>query len=201
MLKVGLTGGIASGKSTVGRMFADLGCRLIDSDLITRELFAAGGAVNEAVTAQFGPRVLAPDGSINRSVLAEIVFNNDELRAKLNHIVHPAIKRRQQEFLAAVNAEDPHAIGIVEAALIIETGNHVHYDRIVVVTCSPEVQRRRLRERSSLTDEQIEARIASQMPIEEKIRKADYVIDNSGDLVWTREQVIEVHRKLLLEAT
>lgn len=196
MLRVGLTGGIASGKSTVGRMFAELGCRVIESDLITRRLFEPGDPVNKAVAAAFGPRIVASDGSIDRAVLGEIVFSNPEMRQKLNDIVHPAIKRRQADFLASVEEEDPHAIGIVEAALIIEVGNHSNYDKVILVTCSPEMQRRRLRERSSLTDEQIEARIASQMPIEEKLKYADFVIDNSGDLGTTRQQVQEVHRQL-----
>src|SRR5688572_28271458 len=124
MLRVGLTGGIASGKSTVGRMFGELGCRVIESDLITRRLFEPGDPVNKAVAKTFGRRVVAPDGSIDRTVLGEIVFNNPEFRQKLNDLVHPAIKNRQAEFLASVEAEDPRAIGIVEAALIIEVGNH-----------------------------------------------------------------------------
>ena len=196
MLRVGLTGGIASGKSTVGRMFGELGCRVIESDLITRRLFEPGDPVNKAVAKTFGRRVVAPDASIDRTVLGEIVFNNPELRQKLNDLVHPAIKNRQAEFLASVEAEDPRAIGIVEAALIIEVGNHKNYDKVVLVSCSPEMQRQRLRERSSLTSEQIEARIASQMPMEEKIKFADYVIDNSGDRGSTRQQVQEVHRQL-----
>jgi dephospho-CoA kinase len=196
MLRVGLTGGIASGKSTVGRMFGELGCRVIESDLITRRLFEPGDPVNKAVAKTFGRRVVAPDGSIDRTVLGEIVFNNPEFRQKLNDLVHPAIKNRQAEFLASVEAEDPRAIGIVEAALIIEVGNHKNYDKVVLVACSPEMQRQRLRERSSLTSDQIEARIASQMPMEEKVKFADYVIDNSGDRGSTRQQVQEVHRQL-----
>jgi dephospho-CoA kinase len=198
MLKVGLTGGIASGKSSVGRMFVELGCRLIDSDLITRELFAPGQSVNKAVAAEFGLRVIAADGSINRGVLAELVFNDRSLREKLNAIVHPAIRNRQEEFLQTVARENPHAIGIVEAALIIEAGNYVHYDKVILVGCTPEVQRRRLRERSALTEEQIEARIASQMPMEKKLPYADYVIDNSGELSDTREQVQGIYEQLVL---
>ena len=181
MLKVGLTGGIASGKSTVGRMFGELGCRVIDSDLITRQLFEAGNPVNAAVAEAFGRKVVASDGSIDRRVLGEIVFKNPELRQKLNSLVHPAINQRQADFLAQVAAENPHAIGIVEAALMIEVGTYKNYDKMIVVNCSPEVQRRRLRERSGLTPEQIESRIASQMPMEEKMKFADFVIDNSGD--------------------
>ena len=196
MLKVGLTGGIASGKSTVARMFEELGCRVLDADSITRELFQAGNVVNRAVAAAFGAQVLASDGSIDRTVLGEMVFNNTALRQKLNSLVHPAIKQRQTEFLAQIETEDPHAIGIVEAALMIEVGTYRDYDKLIVVTCSPEVQRERLRERSRLTAEQIESRIASQMPMEDKVKFADFVIENSGDLRATRRQVEAVCGKL-----
>jgi dephospho-CoA kinase len=196
MLKVGLTGGIASGKSTVARMFEELGCRVIDADSITRELFRPGNPVNRAVAAAFGPQVLASDGSIDRTVLGEMVFNNTALRQKLNSLVHPAIKQRQLEFLAQIETEDPHAIGIVEAALMIEVGTYRDYDKLIVVTCSPEIQRERLQDRSRLTDEQIESRIASQMPMEDKVKVADFVIDNSGDPGATRRQVEAVYRKL-----
>jgi len=196
MLKVGLTGGIAAGKSTVGRMFVDLGCRVLDSDLITRRLFERGDPVNQAVAATFGPSVVAFDGSIDRRILGELVFRNPELREQLNNVVHPAIKTRQTEWLAKLAVEDPHSIGIVEAALIIEAGNHKNYDKIIVVSCTPEVQRKRLRERSGLTADQIESRIASQMPLEEKMKVADFVIDNSGDPGTTRRQVLDVYRQL-----
>jgi dephospho-CoA kinase len=196
MLKVGLTGGIASGKSTVGRMFGELGCKVIDSDRITRQLFESRNTVNKAVAEAFGSHVVASDGSIDRRVLGELVFNNPDLRQKLNGLVHPAIKQRQAEFLAQVESENPHAIGIVEAALIIEAGTFKNYDKVIVVTCRPEVQRQRLQERSRLTPEQIEARIASQMPMEEKARFADFIIDNSGDIGRTRQQVREICRQL-----
>ena len=196
MLRVGLTGGIASGKSTVGRMFGELGCKVIDSDRITRELFTPGNPVNTKVAETFGARVVASDGSINRAVLAELVFQNPDQRQTLNSIVHPAIKQRQNEFLTQAAADDARAIGIVEAALIVEVGTYRDYDKLIVVTCSPKVQRERLRERSGLTPEQIESRIASQMPMEEKVKVADFVIDNSGDIGITRQQVEEVYRQL-----
>jgi dephospho-CoA kinase len=196
MIKVGLTGGIASGKSMVGRMFEELGCKVIDADLITRQLFQPGNPVNTAVAEAFGPKVVASDGSIDRRVLGEIVFENPELRERLNSLVHPAIKQRQAEFLDQVAAEDPHAVGIVEAALMVEAGTYKNYDKLIVVVCSPETQRRRLRERSGLTPEQIDSRIASQMPMEEKARFADFVIDNSRDMADTRQQVEAVYREL-----
>jgi len=177
-------------------MFSELGCRVIESDLLTRRLFAPGDPVNRAVAEAFGPRVVASDGSINREVLGEIVFKNADLRQKLNSLVHPAIKQRQADFLNAIGAEDPHGIGIVEAALMIEAGTYKDYDKIVVVKCSPEAQRRRIKERSALTDAQIDARIASQMPMEEKVKYANYIVDNSGDIGTTRRQVEEIHRQM-----
>jgi len=196
MLRVGLTGGIASGKSTVSSMFEKLGAHVLDSDRITRELFRQGTAVNAAVTAAFGPTVVASDGSIDRKTLGEIVFGNPELRQKLNSLVHPAIKERQLQFLEQLGARDPHAVGIIEAALMVEAGTYSDYDKLIVVTCSPAVQRERLRARSKLTTEQIEARIASQMPMEDKVRVADFVVDNSGDLEKTRRQVEKIHEQL-----
>jgi dephospho-CoA kinase len=196
MLKVGLTGGIGTGKSTVSRMFADLGCYIIDSDAITRSLFAPGQIVNRAVAAAFGPAVVAPDGSINRAVLAELVFHDSALRQKLNSLVHPAILQRQAAFIKGFAAEDPDGIVIVEAALMVEVGTYQNYDKLIVVTCSPEVQRHRIKERSGLTDEQIESRIASQMPLEEKVKYADFVIDNSADRESTRRKVEKVYDQL-----
>src|SRR4030095_6829382 len=151
MLRVGLTGGIASGKSTVSSMFESLGAHVLDSDRITRELFQAGTAVNAAVAAAFGPSIVAPDGSINRTALGEIVFKKPDHRQKLNSLVHPAIKERQSEFLERVRTLDPHGIGIIEAALMVEAGTRADYDKLIVVTCSPAMQRERLRERSGLT--------------------------------------------------
>ena len=200
MLRVGLTGGIAAGKSTVSRMFEELGCKVIDSDIITRQLFQAGTPVNTTVAEAFGPDVVAADGSIDRKVLGEKVFGNPALRQKLNGLVHPHIKQRQNAFLAQVAAGDPHAIGIVDAALMVEVGTYKDYDALIVVTCSPEVQRRRFQERSSLTAEQMESRIASQMPMEEKAKVADFVIDNSADLDATRRQVEDVYRRLRARA-
>ena len=196
MLRAGLTGGIATGKSTVGLMFVELGCHLIDSDRITHELFEPGHPVNREVAAAFGDRVTVPDGRIDRSVLGGIVFEDTQARAKLNAIVHPAVIARQQEWLRQMEAADPHGIAIVDAALMIEIGTYRNYDKVIVVTCAPEIQKQRLRLRSGLSEEQIERRIASQMPMAEKTKFADFVIDNSGGLPETRRQVQEVYEKL-----
>jgi dephospho-CoA kinase len=196
MLRVGLTGGIATGKSTVGAMFVELGCHLIESDQITHQLFEPGQAVHAAVVKQFGNRILALDGTIDRRILGGIVFRDPQARGKLNSLVHPAIIQRQQEWLKAMQAQDPHGIAIVDAALMIEVGTYKNYDKVIVVTSSSELQKERLRARSALSEEEIESRIRSQMPNEEKIKYADFVIDNSGSIESTRVQVETVYRQL-----
>ena len=201
MLRVGLTGGIATGKSTVGAMFVELGCHLIESDQITHQLFEPGQAVHAAVVQQFGKRILAGDGTIDRRILGDIVFKDPQARAKLNSLVHPAIIQRQQEWLKEMDAQDPGGIAIVDAALMIEVGTYKNYDKVIVVTGSPEIQRERLRARSALSEEQIESRIRSQMPTEEKMKYADFVIDNSGSIESTRAQVERVYRQLRAAVT
>jgi dephospho-CoA kinase len=196
MLKVGLTGGIATGKTTVGRMFVDLGCHLIDSDEITHELFEPGQEVHSAVIQAFGPSIVATNGSIDRKLLGEIVFKDAAARMKLNSLVHPAIIRRQQEFLSEVAQKDPQGIGMVSAALMVETGTYKNYEKVIVLSCPPEIQKARLKSRSGLSDDQINARIAAQMPGEEKVKYGDFVIDTSGELASTLRQVIEVNSKL-----
>jgi dephospho-CoA kinase len=201
MLRVGLTGGIATGKSTVGAMFVELGCHLIESDQITHQLFEPGQAVHAAVVQQFGKRILGGDGTIDRRILGDIVFKDPQARAKLNSLVHPAIIQRQQEWLKEMDAQDPGGIAIVDAALMIEVGTYKNYDKVIVVTGSPEIQRERLRARSALSEEQIESRIRSQMPTEEKLKYADFVIDNSGSIGSTRVQVERVYRQLRAAVT
>ena len=196
MLRVGLTGGIATGKSTVGMMFIQLGCHLIDADRITHELLQPGQAVHTAVVEAFGERILGPDRTINRKILGETVFNDPQARSKLNGFVHPAVIQRQREWLNEMEGKDPSGISIVDAALMVEAETYKNYDKLIVVTCTPEVQKQRLRARSGLSEEEIDARIQSQMPLEEKAKHADFVIDNSGDLPDTRRQVAEVNSKL-----
>jgi dephospho-CoA kinase len=197
MLRVGLTGGISTGKTTVGMMFAGLGCHLIDSDRIAHQLLEPGQAVHSAVVREFGKRILALDGTIDRRILGEIVFRDPQARAKLNSLVHPDVTRHQQDWLKQMETEDPGGIAIVDAALMIEVGTYKNYDKIIVVSCLPEIQLQRLRERSGLTEDQIAARIRSQMPMAEKVKYGDFVIDNSGDLSNTRRQVEDVNSKLL----
>src|SRR5579862_3807833 len=137
MLKVGLTGGIASGKSVVGEMFAALGAQVIQADAIAHQLMQPGEAVYDEVVRQFGDEILNPDGSVNRARLAEAAFGNSRIE-ELNHIVHPAVLQRQEEWMTEVGRRDSRSIAMVEAALILEAGAAHQFDRLVVVTCRPE---------------------------------------------------------------
>jgi dephospho-CoA kinase len=177
-------------------MFVELGCHLIDSDRITHQLFERGQTVHEAVVQEFGQRILTQDGTIDRRILGAIVFKDSQARAKLNSLVHPAVIQRQQQWLAEMEAIDPGGIAIVDAALMIEAGTYKNYDKVIVVTCKPEIQKQRLVARSGLAESEIEARIHSQMPMEEKVKFADFVIDTSGEQSATRRQAEGINSKL-----
>jgi dephospho-CoA kinase len=195
MLKVGLTGNIGSGKSTVGEMFRELGARVVDSDAIVHGLLEPGEPVYEAVVGAFGRGILTEGARIDREALGRIVFADPARRRELNALVHPAVGERQEEFLEKALGEDPGGVAIVDAALMIETGSYRRYDRVVLVRSAPGRQRERLARRGMAADE-IERRIAAQMPVEEKLAYADYVIDNSGSLAGTRRQVEAVWEAL-----
>jgi dephospho-CoA kinase len=221
MLKVGLTGGIASGKSVAGEMFIALGARLVQADRIAHELMLPGQPVYNEVVRHFGRGILDPDLSVNRQKLAEAAFgapspadrSKPDLSSgthasqsqasriqELNRIVHPAVLRSQEEWMAEMGRQDPNAVAIVEAALIIEAGAAKTFDRLIVVTCSDEqrIARFAARQKMELDDarKEVERRMAAQLPEAEKIKAADYVIDNSGSLDQTREQVRQVWEKL-----
>lgn len=199
MLKVGLTGGIASGKTSVGEMFVGLGAHLVQADRIAHSLMQPGQPVYNEVVRHFGREILNPDCSVNRAKLAEAAFGTgaDGNRAsriqELNRIVHPAVIRSQDEWMNAIGAQNPQSIAIVEAALILEAGAADHFDKIVVVTCSADQRTSRFAVRQKLDLEsacrEVTRRMAAQLPDEEKIKAADFVIDNSGSLDHTRDQV------------
>jgi len=202
-LKVGLTGGIASGKSVVGEMFVALGAHLVQADRIAHELMQPGEAVYREVVQHFGEGILNPDGSVNRARLAEAAFEGPSKSSRvqeLNQIVHPAVIRRQDEWMEGIGHRDPRAITIVEAALILEAGARDRFDRLVVVTCRPEQRIQRWAKRVGVDEEtarqEVSRRMAAQLPNEEKIRAADYVIDNSGSLDEAQKQVSEVYEEL-----
>ena len=205
MLKVGLTGGIASGKSVVGEMFVALGAHLIQADAIAHELMRPGEAVYLKVRQHFGGEILNPDGTVNRARLAEKAFgdpagNKPSRIQELNQIVHPAVVQRQEEWMADVSRSDPRAIAIVEAALILEAGLAKRFDVLSVVVCLPEQRIQRWAGRAGVDEEtarrEVTRRMAAQLPDEEKIAAADYVIDNSGSLDKTRKQVAEIYGEL-----
>jgi len=205
LLKVGLTGGIASGKSVVGEMFVTLGAHLIQADAIAHQLMQPGGAVYQEVVRHFSSAILNPDGSVNRARLAEAAFgtspeNKSSRIEELNRIVHPAVIKRQDEWMDEVGREDPKAIAIVEAALILEAGAIEHFDKLVVVTCHPEQRIQRWAARIGVDEEtarrEVDRRMAAQLPDGDKIKAAQYVIDNSGSLDETRKQVAKIYAEL-----
>ncbi|HEY6769954.1 MAG TPA: dephospho-CoA kinase [Candidatus Sulfotelmatobacter sp.] len=207
MLRVGLTGGIASGKSVVGEMLVALGAQLIQADRIAHQLMQPGQDVYAQVVAHFGGEILNPDQTINRSKLAEAAFAvpaassyNTSRIEELNRLVHPAVVKRQNEWMDEVGRSDPHAIAVVEAALILEAGAAKDFDRLIVVTCGEDQRAARFAARQNISLDkarrEVERRMAAQMPDSEKIKAADFVIDNSGHLDQTREQVALVWKKL-----
>jgi len=216
MLKVGLTGAIASGKSVVGEMFVALGAHLVQADRIAHSLMQPGEAVYNEVVRNFGRDILYSDGSINRAKLAELAFGTDSGTAspasskparveELNRIVHPAVLRSQEKWMNEIGRDNPHAVAIVEAALILEAGAEKQFDRLIVVKCSEEQRIARFAARQKLNlaaaRKEVTRRMAAQLPEAEKIKAATYVIDNSATLDQTRAQVREVWEKLRADAT
>jgi dephospho-CoA kinase len=211
LLKVGLTGGIAAGKSVVGEMLVALGAHLVQADRIAHSLMQPGEAVYNEVVRHFGGEILNRDGSVNRAKLAEAAFGpatseegvsriQQSRIEELNRIVHPVVIRNQEAWLEETGRQDPHAVAVVEAALILEAGAGDRFDRLIVVTCGAEQRVSRFAARQKIDLEaarkEVVRRMAAQLPDEEKIKVADYVIDNSGTLAQTREQVRQVWGKL-----
>jgi dephospho-CoA kinase len=216
MLKVGLTGGIASGKTVVGEMLAALGAYLVQADRIAHQLMLPGQLVYNEVVRHFGGGILNPDLSVNRAKLAEAAFGSaaPATQAKpsalpsriqeLNRIVHPAVIRSQEEWMEDRGRQDPDAVAIVEAALIIEAGAAQRFDRLIVVTCSDEQRIARFAARQKIdlaaARKEVNRRMAAQLPEAEKAKAADYVIDNSGSLDQTRQQVRQLWQALHADA-
>lgn len=198
MLKVGLTGSIAVGKSFVCDVFRELGCHVLDADQTAREVVKVGTPGLQKIIAEFGSGVITAAGELDRPKMAGIVFADESKRLLLNSIVHPLVFEAQNAWLAEREAEDPHGIAIVDAALMIESGGHRRYDKLIVVWCEPDIQLQRLIARNRLPEDEARKRIDAQMPQAEKKRHADYLIDTSGGFEDTRRRVREVHRKLKL---
>lgn len=204
MLKVGLTGAIGSGKTTVAKMFASLGAHLIQADNVAHELMQPGQFVYQEVVRAFGSSILKSDGTIDRKKLADAAFGTPgqpSTRVKeLNAIVHPAVVQHQNDWMDSVGRSERGAVAVVEAALMIEAGAHRRFDRLVVVTCPFEVRLRRWMSRAGVDEpaarKELSRRMAAQIPEEEKVKLADFVIDNAGDLAETERQVRETYARL-----
>jgi len=197
MLRVGLTGSIGVGKTFVASVFVELGCHVLDADQTAREVVMPGTPGLKALTEAFGEEILSPDGTLNRKQLGAVVFNDESQRQRLNHLLHPFIIVRQDEIMKAWEAEDPDGIGIIDAALMIESGGYKRFDKLIVVHCRPEVQLERLMLRDKLSRDEALRRINSQMPQEEKQKFADYLIDTSDGFELTRTRTVEVHNQLI----
>jgi dephospho-CoA kinase len=196
MLRVGLTGSIGVGKTFVTGVLAELGCHVLDADDLAREVVAHGSPALEKVVSEFGSEVLEADGNLDRSKLGAIVFADSAKRQLLNSILHPYIIAEQDQRLREWEAEDPDGIGVVDAALMIESGGYKRFDKLIVVYCRPEVQLERLMTRNGLTREEAEQRVRAQMDQEEKKRFADYLIDTSDGFDSTRQQIQTVYDDL-----
>jgi len=196
MLRVGLTGSIAVGKSFVLGVLAELGCRTLDADKVAREVVQAGTPGLNAVTQAFGDEILNSDRSLDRARLGEIVFQDESKRLQLNSILHPFIIARQDEILKEWEQETPDAIAVIDAALMIESGGYRRLDKLIVVHCRPEVQLERLINRDGLSPEEALRRINAQMPQEEKKKYADNLIDTSEGFESARAQTEAVWRQL-----
>lgn len=196
ILRVGLTGGIASGKSTVAGIFASLGCLTIDADQIVARLYQPGQAGHEALVRTYGPGILTKDGTIDRRKLADVAFASDDTAHALNSLIHPIVADEEERLM---EAEERTASGdrivIVEATLLIEAGGKSRYDRIIVVDVDPDTQLHRAVARG-MTREDAARRIAHQMPRAERLRFADYVVDSSGDLSATKAETTRVYQAL-----
>lgn len=203
MLRVGLTGGIACGKTTVGKMFSDMSAHLIEADTIAHELYRPGEPVYQELVEKFGQEIVRPDGEIDRARLAAVAFDGGRVE-ELNKIVHPAVIRRQEQWMHQVGAKDPYAVAMVEAALILEAGARGRFDRIIVVTCKPEQKVERYAKRAGIPElaarTEVERRSKAQYTDDEKVRRADFVIDNSGPLELTRQQIQRIYVELKMLA-
>jgi len=200
MLRVGLTGGIACGKSVVRKLFAERGVFTLDADAIVHELLGPNSDLSRRVAQEFGVEMLRADGAVDRRKLGALVFSDPEARRRLNGLVHPLVIARIRELLAEAERRGER-LAMVDAAVMIETGSYRGYDRIVVVHCPRELQIRRLATRDGLSPEEAERRVAAQMPAEDKKRYGHYLVDTAGSLPDTESQVQAIWEQLQAEAS
>jgi len=193
---VGLTGGLACGNSFVGEVLVGWGCQLIEADHLGHEVLRPAGEAYADVVREFGREILNPSGTIDRKRLAAQVFGKPERLARLNELVHPHVIRREQELMDQFARLDPNGITVVEAAILIETGSYTRFDRLILVECDQELQISRALKRDNGDRIEVLARLERQMPVEEKRKFADYVIDTSGSKEETLSRVREVYDSL-----
>jgi dephospho-CoA kinase len=196
MLKVGLTGGLACGKTFVGEALAGFGCLLIQADVLGHEALEPGTGVYSMVVEEFGKDLVMEDGHISRPTLAGRVFGSPEKLARLNALVHPYVLRREDELIAEYAAREPRGIAVVEAAILIETGSYQRFDKLILVTCPEDQQVDRALRRSGALEADVRARLSRQMPLAEKLKFADFVIDTSGEKGDTLRQTSAVYQAL-----
>jgi dephospho-CoA kinase len=200
VLIAGLTGGIASGKSTVSAIFKKAGAIIIDADLIARQVVVPGLPAWQSIKAVFGDGVMAPDGTINRAVLGEMVFNDRQLREQLEGIIHPEVRMRIDHEVDRLSRSNPHAVVIQDIPLLLETGMADGLAEVIVVYTTMEVQLMRLMKRDGLGIDAARRRINAQMSMTEKRRRATMVIDNSADRSATEMQTLKIYKKLAKRA-
>ena len=193
---IGLTGGIATGKSTVSAMLKNAGALIIDADRIARAVVKKGLPAYREIVDHFGSGVLLPDGAINRNVLGDIIFNDPQKKQLLNRIVHPRVKKEVKRQLKQIETTHPKAVAILDTPLLIEAGMHNDLSEIIVVYAPQDIQVKRLMQRDRISEADALARVRSQMPIEEKKQQATIVIDNSGTIENTRRQTIDIFKRL-----
>lgn len=196
MLKVGLTGSIAVGKSFVCEVLRGLGAAVLDADQTSREVVAPGSQGLSRIVEEFGREVLSADGALDRERLGKMVFEDESKRLLLNSIIHPLVMLRQDEWLKERESEDPAGIAVVDAALMIESGGYRRFDKLIVVWCSDGVQKERLMKRNGFSEEEADKRIRSQMPQDEKKTYADFLIDTTEGFDSARARTEEVFSEL-----
>ena len=200
MLQAGLTGGVATGKSTVSKLFVECGASLIDADVLAREAVAPGQPALRKIAETFGREMLRPDGTLDRDRLGKVVFADPKQLEKLNAIVHPYVAVAQEQRSREIAGKDPHAVIVYDAALLIEAGAHTRMDKIIVVTADAQTQLTRLMARNHLSADEGKRRIAAQMPLAEKVKIADYVIDGTLPLEQLRKEVRRLYDELKRQA-
>ena len=200
MILVGLTGGLASGKTTVAGLFQECGAFVIQADQLARIVVAPGRTAWKEIVNTFGPQVLQPDRTLDRVALADLVFQHPGKLAALNRIVHPRVAREQVRQTNAIARRHPHAVIIYDAALLIEARAHERMDRVIVVTASQPIQLQRARQRDGLTKKEALGRIRGQLPLRTKRRFADYVLNGTLPVTRLRPQVQQLYREFLQEA-